>query len=419
MVYYVFLDTNIYEESNFSFGNGKFTKLKELAKSRRIILLYNEVVYGEIRQHIETNIKEAVGEYNSAIKNKGFAPFRSIGSWSEQLTLLDEKKLTECQWKAFDDYLEECEAIKIPTQNVNVDAILNNYFKRILPFENKKPNEFKDAISIEAVREYFEIIKENGFAEELYVVAADKGVRKSFRNDSGIFAFDNLNKFINYVILHTEHLALAVSKRFNKELFDVFIQDKIINEMNSAKFDAEDCYDGFTVEDIQYIEHKIGYINVIDTNIVEVMLEISTKICIDYLERDEKKSYYNEEEGSYILDAFTEYKEWHKVHFEAILVIDVEGIDEKTIKEKVEACNGLLEEFDESVLKITIGLEKIVIPKGTVISLNGGSFLERMVVRNILDGCEYTEYCRQCGEPLPYKNYESKGYCRNCAPSLW
>lgn len=49
MAYYVFLDTNIYEESNFSFQNGKFTKLKELIESESVILLYNEVVYREVR----------------------------------------------------------------------------------------------------------------------------------------------------------------------------------------------------------------------------------------------------------------------------------------------------------------------------------------------------------------------------------
>lgn len=59
MAYYVFLDTNIYEESNFSFQNGKFTKLKELIESESVILLYNEVVYREVRQHIEDYVKAA------------------------------------------------------------------------------------------------------------------------------------------------------------------------------------------------------------------------------------------------------------------------------------------------------------------------------------------------------------------------
>lgn len=46
MAYYVFLDTNIYEESNFSFENGKFTKLKDMTKTGKVVLLYNEVNIG-------------------------------------------------------------------------------------------------------------------------------------------------------------------------------------------------------------------------------------------------------------------------------------------------------------------------------------------------------------------------------------
>lgn len=150
MVYYVFLDTNIYKESNFSFQNGKFTKLKELVESESVILLYNEVVYREVRQNIEEHVKAAVREYNAAIKNTGFAPFRNTGNWEKQLALLGEKALVNEQWQVWDDYLKDCHAIKIPTNNVDVGIILNKYFKRQLPFEDKKQNEFKDAIPIES-----------------------------------------------------------------------------------------------------------------------------------------------------------------------------------------------------------------------------------------------------------------------------
>ena len=66
------------------------------------MLLYNEVVYREVRQHIEEYVKAAVGEYNAAIKNRGFAPFRNTGKWEKQLAVLDEKALVNEQWQAWD-----------------------------------------------------------------------------------------------------------------------------------------------------------------------------------------------------------------------------------------------------------------------------------------------------------------------------
>lgn len=392
MVYYVFLDTNIFEESNFSFRNGKFAKLKELAKTKRVKLLYNEVIYGEVKQHIETNIKNAVAEYNSAIKNRGFAPFRNEEEWSVHLSILDENELIEKQWQEWNAFLEECNAIKIPTQSIDVDIILNKYFKKILPFENKKKDEFKDAIIIESVRKYyFEEILGLIFVDGMYVVSADKGVRNSFRNDKEIKTFDKLNKFINYVILHTEHIALAVNKKFDKKLFGIFIQQNIVSKVYAAKFDVEDYWDDFKIKDVQYTDYTMGYIDVVDNNSVALTVEVSSKICIDYMERDEKRSCYNEEEQSYLFDAFTEYEEWHKVCFEAILLVKVEDIDEKIISDKLNACNDLLQEFDETLLDITISAEDIIIPKGTVIPLNGKTFIERKVLRNIFEGWEYGE----------------------------
>ena len=48
----VFIDTNIYEGANFSFYNKQFSKLKELTEEESVELLYNEIVYQEIYQHI-------------------------------------------------------------------------------------------------------------------------------------------------------------------------------------------------------------------------------------------------------------------------------------------------------------------------------------------------------------------------------
>ena len=46
----VFLDTNVYETANFSFGNRHFSKLHELILNDEAILLYNDIVYKEVNQ---------------------------------------------------------------------------------------------------------------------------------------------------------------------------------------------------------------------------------------------------------------------------------------------------------------------------------------------------------------------------------
>ena len=261
------------------------------------MLLYNEVVYREVRQHIEEYVKAAVGEYNAAIKNRGFAPFRNTGKWEEQLAALDEKALVNEQWQAWDEYLKDCHAIKIPTNNVDIDIILDKYFKRQLPFEDKKQTEFKDAITIESIRRYYQIASDNEFAESIYVVAADKGFRKSLRDDKEIVTFDGLNKLLNYVIIHTKYLAEAVDRQMESDVIGRFIKDNILDEVYTANCDIDGCYDEFDITSVEYRNHKVGYINIVEDSLAEVTLEITAEICVEYTERDEENSISHQNDG--------------------------------------------------------------------------------------------------------------------------
>ncbi len=424
MAYYVFLDTNIYEESNFSFQNGKFTKLKELTESETVILLYNEVVYREVRQHIEEYVKAAVGEYNAAIKNRGFAPFRNTANWEKQLALLDEKELTNVQWQAWDDYLDDCHAIKIPTNNVDVDIILDKYFKRQLPFEDKKQDEFKDAITIESIRKYYEIIKDNEFTESIYVAAADKGFRKSFRDDKEIVTFDSLNKFLNYVIIHTIYLAEAVNRQIESDVIDKFIKDNIADEVYSANCNVEDCYDEFDIIRVEDIGYKVGYINIVEESLAEVTLEITAEICIEYTERDEENSYYDKEDGRYLFEEFVHVQETHEVSFEANMDLYIDNLDEDAIKQKLNETRQLIQEYDDELLTVTCEPETISIPKETIITMDGWSLLEKEIISQTAeDNWDEEEWtsdkpyttCPACGKPISHQNDGGNGFCTDCA----
>ena len=49
----VFLDSNIYDVANYSFGNPQFSKLSELIYQDHVTLLINSVVEGEVKKHIK------------------------------------------------------------------------------------------------------------------------------------------------------------------------------------------------------------------------------------------------------------------------------------------------------------------------------------------------------------------------------
>lgn len=421
MVYYVFLDTNIYEENGFSFKNFNFIKLKELVELKKVVLLYNEVIYREVKQHIEENIKKAVEEVNIAMGNRGFAPFRNSKVWKEYAEFLDVRKLIEKQWQAWENYLKDCAVVKIPTKNVNVDVILDNYFKITSPFEKGKRNEFKDAITVESIRDYFDIIKEEKSVEELYVVTADKGLRNSFGNDDGIITFSNLNKIINYVLLNTEKLASSIKTRVKdcKEIFGFYIKQNLMNQINRTNCTVEDCPDDFKIVDVKYLKHDVGYTDIINKDIAEVTLIITARIDVNYMKRNEENSYYDREMETYILEKFIEYFASHKVSFEVTLLLDIEKLNVKEIKDKVNTCNDILEKYDESILSFIVSPKTIYIsPKNTIL-LNNRTLIEKKIVKTFLDGEEIgIEYigspCPYCGEVISSENNGRNGFCMRC-----
>ena len=372
-----------------------------------MILLYNEVVYREVRQHIEEYVRSAVGEYNAAIKNRGFAPFRNNTNWEKQLALLDEKELTNEQWQAWDDYLNICRAIKIPTKNVDVDIILEQYFKRQLPFEDKKQNEFKDAIIIESIREYYKTVRDSQFTEHIYVASSDKGFRKSFRDDREIVAFDSLNKFLNYVIIHTIYLAEAVNRQIESDKIDNFIKDNIADEIYSVNCNVEDCYDSFDIISIDDIGYKVGYIN-----------------SVEYTERDEENSYYDKEDGRYLFEEFLQIQETHNVLFEANLDLNIDNWNEEVIKQKLNNTKQLLQGYDDGLFTITCEPETISVPKETVITMDEWSLSNKEIVSQTIDDNwdedvwiddkPYTT-CPDCGKPISCKNDGGNGFCIDCA----
>lgn len=96
----VFLDSNIYDAANYSFGNPQFSKLKELTEQNYVVLIYNSVVEGEVKKHIKERIKKAVKEFNDLVSTRDFTSFRYEEEFAEKIKRLNFNDMYElCQKK--------------------------------------------------------------------------------------------------------------------------------------------------------------------------------------------------------------------------------------------------------------------------------------------------------------------------------
>lgn len=77
-------------------------------------MLYNEIIYQEVYQHIEENLTKAVSEYNKVIEgNRAFAPFRMDEKWGEKISQIKPDAMVSELRKRWDDYIDDTCATKI------------------------------------------------------------------------------------------------------------------------------------------------------------------------------------------------------------------------------------------------------------------------------------------------------------------
>ncbi|MBQ2882894.1 MAG: DUF4935 domain-containing protein [Alphaproteobacteria bacterium] len=394
----VFIDTNIYENANFSLYNKQFTKLKELIEEESVELLYNEIVYQEVFQHIGVNLLEAVSKYNQVIEeNRAFAPFRKDEKWGTKISQINVEEMITDLRKYWNDYITDTCAIKIPIGGVDIDDIIDKYFKKRYPFESKKPTEFKDAICIDSIMKYYDSIPD----EIICVIAADKGFRRSFRGRDEFVVFSDLNGFLNFAVSQTEHLSIEIENAFESNVLDACISKSIDNLLYMGSVDIEDVYDDIDLLSVETRSIEYGYIHEIEEESALVIANAEVEVAVEYTVRDENNSYYDREEGRYYYENFVTYR----VTFRVNLEIEVSIVIEK----------------NEEDLSIIVELNDVDLDKN--LYLQEGDILESEVIHTTMEDYEdedaYDEnarYCPDCGCKMNYEN-DMGAFCVDCAPN--
>ena len=393
----VFIDTNIYEGANFSFNNKQFSKLKELIKEESVELLYNEIVYQEVYQHIGENLTKAISEYNQVIEvNRAFAPFRIDDKWGNRISQIKVEDMVGELRKRWDDYITDTCAIKISISGVDVDKIVDKYFNKRLPFENKKPTEFKDAICVDSIIQYYD----PKIDDKIYVVAADKGFRKSFKERGEFVTFYDLNGFLNFAISQTDHLAVEIEKAFEKGVLDGCISKLLDNQLYMGSVDVEDVFDDIDLLGIETQSIEYGYIHELDEESALVIANASVNVEVEYTIRDEENSYYDREDDRYYWENFVTYKATFCVNLEIEVLIALET--------------------DDTDLSVSVEVDDVNVD--TNMYLYESDKIEAEIIHNTIDDYdddsfdENARYCPDCGCKMNYEN-DMGAFCVKCAPN--
>lgn len=388
----VYLDTNAYISAKYIFESGNFGTLKNLVATGKIAVLYTSATIGEVKQHIKDDISAAVIKYNRILRND--MPVLN-GDQSYNLKNLNENQVVDSVIDKLNQFIGLDGVEQISLNPLDAEKLLDDYFNQIPPFDSKKTNEFKDAIMINAIKQFQSVNQ-----KMICIVSNDQGFRKAFE-DNNFITFEFLSGFLKLYSKSESRLACIsefLSDRIIEGDFDDVIKDYLLDFDIDRDYYAEWNYESSEIDEIcselLYIEEIEGrYVANITTGI---------EMSIDITYRDEDTSYYDKEENAYLIENFIHAIEKHRVTISVAVVCDIEIIEE-------ELC---LNDFN-------VVEDKRI----NYINLDENTMIESQQLENTLHEEPDLEYCSECGELLGrtqngnYFDYAGNPLCSKCAVS--
>ena len=276
----IVLDTNVFgDKKYYDFGNIRINSfVKSIKGHSNIDLFLPSIVINEIKKHIKESIsKDKVSEKSKYFKEEISPAFftkleNKIMSKLEDFIIENEIKIIDC-----DEYAKLKEVNKW-------------YFNLEKPFEETKPKEFPDALTISALINYF---KKNKY-DIHYIISSDKGFRDGIKLHSKLDVYEN---------------TAAVTKEiFNYEEKDIYKITNYLKEKNCIEdsdcfyycsFDSGDTID-VNIDSINI--NAIQILNVEEENeFIQTTIEVNCdlKISGEIVLLDPYESIYDREDSEY------------------------------------------------------------------------------------------------------------------------
>lgn len=335
----VFIDTNVFDECKYHLeGTSPLNILRQLADNEKVSLYTSSIVLGEAKKHISHNVISAYELLSKQIKE-----MRKLISPS----LLKETSFALCYEipvnngfedaavVRFNDYLKELRFTILDSSGVDVNQIIDDYFKSRPPFENceKKKNEFPDAIMIAKIKNHFS--KEN----PICIISGDKGFRKAFERIEGFSTIEKLNELFDMINKQDEKITYdAIKSHLVEEHVLNNIRKLLIDKISDGNFeiDGQDCdkkgvcdgydYDEAFIDGISVTDLNLSSVDEVKNNMVTVTICCKADINV-YCEYDD---YYNSawdpEEKEYLYVGRGQVSEDHSVEFDSTIIFEVSSI---------------------------------------------------------------------------------------------
>jgi hypothetical protein len=209
----MFLDTEQFQAKGLSFANANFKRLSDLVADGLAKVLLTEIVVGEVRRHVQINLKDAqkkLGQkFGGLFQNLEHSP--TPPPLNDEYWANAEKEVLD----HFDKFCKDVKAEVLPTNPELVKAVFDWYFAADAPFDTaKRKSEFPDAFSLACINQWAETQN-----SDVHVISKDEAFRimsREVNRSSKLLRLESLNAF--FELFPDPALAKAIKKSFSEFL---------------------------------------------------------------------------------------------------------------------------------------------------------------------------------------------------------
>lgn len=326
----VFIDTEFFVKANLDFNSKTIKSFEELCDYNELNHMTSTIVVGEVKRKIVEHIKDALKGINNFRRKAAVLKEYDDVSVQSLFAEINEKVLEDKALKAFDDFIDASSATVIDMTGVDGNEIISMFFDQISPFSAKKPNEFRDAFSLLAIRSALK------GQEKVYVVSADPDHKSFCEVNDKFVSIETLSALLNIYNKHDDQRTQ-------------FIEDFLLRKKDEIKqqikeqLEQSDAYNSSTWEDAEVESFYVEEVGDFDPEIIhvddescQIIFDVEVRFLVNASGPDYVNGYYDKEEGVLYTPDTVERQEVEEKDFSVELDLSFEVGDKAFINDVFE-----------------------------------------------------------------------------------
>jgi hypothetical protein len=304
----IFLDTSIFESSNFLKGH-QLQKLGNFSKESVISVKITEITYYEILSRIKKNLTHTKNLFRKTDKlfDQEGKILKNLNEYIHfyPMPRINVDENYEKIKVKLDEFLSECKIEIISTETASIREVFDLYFKLEKPFgEGQKKSEFPDAFTINSIEKW---VEQNNV--EISVLATDNDLIDYIPISEKINMVSSLSEYLESItekheknkakieFIKTETLKVgdAIERQLNQNLHDTIaynLYDKIKDDPYMVELEYEPAEFKNTIIVSSIITDLDD-----DSVSVEFIVDTDVKMQLNY--EDVSMGIYDKEDGQW------------------------------------------------------------------------------------------------------------------------